>query len=88
MAGMVAWRDIAVLETLLRLMRTGRVATPELIADEAILHLGDVYDGVAGLVAAGLVTVSEPDDRDDGVVVSLSMPLRALVVDSRRALPT
>jgi hypothetical protein len=82
MAGRDTWRDLPVLEAILRLNRAGRTATPERIAEEAILHLGDVYDSVAALVSSGYVDVDEanPEDASDStIVISLAEPIRALL---------
>jgi hypothetical protein len=81
-AGITTWRDVPVLESILRLDRAQESATPERIAEEAILHLGDVYDSIAHLVALEIVEVDEaPRERiaDDEIIVSLASPLRALI---------
>ena len=76
MAGTASWRDLPALEAILRLNRGGIAATPERIAEEAILHLGDVYDSVAALVSSGFVDV---EDVGSAIVISPAEPLRALV---------
>jgi hypothetical protein len=82
MAGTESWREVPVLEAILRLNRTGRIATPERIAEEAILHLGNVYDSVAALVSAGYVEIDEAvseNASDSTIVISLAEPVRALL---------
>ena len=81
MAATTAWRDVPVLEAILRLTRAGRAPTPEVIADEALLHLGDVYDAIALLVSLDYVYIEARNGGDDAseIVVSLSDPLRLLL---------
>ena len=80
MAAITTWRDIPVLESILRIDRHHRVATPETIANEAVLHVGDVYDSVAALIAGGILEiVASPDDASsDTIIVKLSAPFDAL----------
>jgi|tagenome__1003787_1003787.scaffolds.fasta_scaffold17358433_1 hypothetical protein len=48
-----SWRELPVLEAVLRLERLDEIATPERIAAEAILHLDDVRAGIDCLVDDG-----------------------------------
>jgi len=70
-----------VLESILRLNRRGQLATPSHIADEAILHIGDVYDSIAALVRAGIIEVvnSPSDSSPDAIVVRLAAPLETIL---------
>jgi hypothetical protein len=79
-AGTTTWRDVPVLESILRLNRRGQPATPLQIADEAILHVGDVYDSIATLVRAGILeVVPSPDDHSRAaIVVRLATPLEII----------
>ena len=81
MASMTSWRDIPVLEAILRLNRSGRIATPENIAAEALLHLGDVYDSIAALIKVGIIEVAASSDEvtADALVVTLSRPFASLI---------
>ncbi len=67
------WRDVPVIEATLRLTRTQRTATAQTIADEAVLHLSDVYDSIAHLVAAGYVGVTSLDGDEDAGAVAVSL---------------
>ncbi len=67
------WRDVPVIEAILRLTRTQRVVTPRRIADEAVLHLNDVYDSIAHLVAAGYVAVTALEGGDDVGAIAISL---------------
>jgi hypothetical protein len=71
---------LPVLESILRLNRRAQLATPSHIADEAILHLGDVYDSIATLVNAGVVEIADAStgDSSDAIVVTLIAPLKAI----------
>jgi hypothetical protein len=76
----MTWRDVPVLEAILRLDRRGELATPSQIADETILHVGDVYDSIAALVSAGVIEIVNPpsDGADDAIVVRLAAPLETI----------
>jgi hypothetical protein len=75
------WREIPVLEAILRLNRRRQLATPAQIADEAVLHLGDVYDSIAALVSAGIVNVADSPSEgpSDAIVVTLTGPLESVL---------
>jgi hypothetical protein len=61
-----SWRELPVLEAVLRMTRRQEYATPEAISAEAILHLGDVDDGIRELVRAGFVETAEVPTDDGG----------------------
>jgi hypothetical protein len=71
-----SWRELPVLEAVLRLGRLERLATPEAIADEAIMHVGDVADGIARLVEMRFVDTLEL--ASNGSVVRVVEPTAAL----------
>jgi hypothetical protein len=79
-AATTTWRDVPVLESILRLNRRGQLATPSHIADEAVLHLGDVYDSIATLVNAGVIEIADAPTHfaDNAIVVTLTAPLEAI----------
>jgi hypothetical protein len=56
-----SWREVPVLEAVLRLTRHEQLATPEAIAAEAILHPDDVGDAIRQLVADGFVELLHVD---------------------------
>jgi hypothetical protein len=60
-AGTWSWREVPVLEALLRLTRHDELATPETIAAEAILHPDDVTDAIRQLAADGFVELLRVD---------------------------
>jgi hypothetical protein len=61
-----SWREQPVLEAVLRMSRQQVYATPDAIAAEAIMHLGDVDDGIYELVRAGYVETAEVPTDDGG----------------------
>jgi hypothetical protein len=74
-----SWREMPVLEAVLRLTRRGELVTPENIAAEAILHFDDVCDGVAELIRAGYLDILEIVTDESTTILSLSAALTTLV---------
>jgi hypothetical protein len=74
MRGITTWRDEPVLEAILRLARAGRLPTANAIAEEARLHLGDVYDAIAVLTAHRYVRIGNTEKPGDAP--DLTLPLR------------
>jgi hypothetical protein len=81
-----SWRELPVLEAILRLGRLDQIATLETIAAEAILHLDDVRDGVVGLVDDGYLETLEitTDGGARTTVVSPGPGLRSILHSPRR----
>ena len=67
-----------VFEAILRIARGNETVTPERIAQEALLHLGDVYDALAELVTRDYIRIMSDGEHADPAVV-LSPRLRFLV---------
>jgi hypothetical protein len=72
--GITTWRDVPALEAIVRLTRAGRLPTASAIAEEARLHLGDVYDAIAVLVSRGYIGIGDSEKRADRP--DLGLPLR------------
>lgn len=84
-----SWRELPVLEAVLRLERLDRIATPEVIAAEAIMHLDDVFDGIACLVEDGYLETLEINS-DAGTRTTIVTPgpgLRTIIQSARRRGP-
>ena len=81
-----SWRELPVLEAVLRLERLDQIATPETIAAEAILHLDDVRDGVVCLVDDGYLETLEitTDAGARTTIVSPGPGLRSILHSPRR----
>jgi len=71
-----SWRELPVLEAVLRLGRLDQLATPDAVADEAIMHYGDVADGIARLVEMRFVETLEV--ASDGAALTVIEPTAAL----------
>jgi DNA-binding MarR family transcriptional regulator len=80
-----SWREVPVLEAVLRLGRLGETATPASIADEAILHADDVSASISRLVDAGYLDVLDVDtgEHPRTTIVTPSNAFRALVRSAR-----
>jgi hypothetical protein len=79
------WRELPVLEAVLRLERLDQIATPETIAAEAILHLDDVRDGVIHLVDDGfLETLEITTDAGVRTTIVSSGPETRSILHSRQ----
>ena len=84
-----SWRELPVLEAVLRLERLDQIATPEGIAAEAILHLDDVLDGIACLVEDGYLETLEitSDGGTRTTIVTPGPGLRTILQSARRRGP-
>jgi hypothetical protein len=84
-----SWRELPVLEAVLRLERLDQIATPEAIAAEAILHLDDVLAGIECLVGDGYLETLEiaSDAGTRTTIVSPGAGLRTILQPVRGPLP-
>jgi hypothetical protein len=84
-----SWRELPVLEAVLRLERLDQIATPEGIAAEAILHLDDVRAGIECLVGDGYLETLEitTDAGARTTIVSRGPGLRSILHSARRRGP-
>jgi hypothetical protein len=84
-----SWRELPVLEAVLRLERLDQIATPEAIAAEAILHLDDVLAGIACLVDDGYLETLEITSNAGTrtTIVAPGAGLRTVLQPARRRGP-